>query len=108
MPSAKYLGVTLLGPAKETPQREAAKRLKYLIRVGGKLGVLGIDPSSKGAATMWWHVANPGTWDPTQESTGLGLVWATSLCKRAILTNGYAADWRPGDKVLCPACRERI
>lgn len=92
----------------ETAQHEQQKRLTTMIRVGGKLAVLGVDPTSKKTATTWWHIAAPGTWDPPKENTGTGLTNATSLCRRQIVSNGYAADFRPADQVICPACRERL
>lgn len=100
--------ITILGAGPDSPERQSQKRLTKLIRYGGKLAVLGVDPSSKKTATGWWHVARPGTYDAPLENTGLGLTWATSLCRKNIVTNGYAADFRPLDGVLCPACKEQL
>jgi len=77
-----------------------------LIRVGGKLAVLGVEDGP--AAMTWWHILRPGSWTPTQDNTGLGLTYGTSLCKRRVVTNGYAADHRPPKGVFCPACAEQV
>lgn len=99
------MGPILLGESREALQ---GKRLTTMIRVGGKLAVLGVDPTSKASATTWWHIASPGTWDPPKDNSGTGLTNATALCRRLIVTNGYASDFRPADRVICPACRERL
>jgi len=100
-------GAVLLKP--DTAEAATRGRLTNLIRVGGRVAVLGVDPRRAGG---WWHVANPGSWDaPTDNSGGLtpdGLVFATAMCKTRIVTNGYAADWRPPVGQLCPACAERV
>jgi hypothetical protein len=100
----------LLSPP-ETAASHAAKQLAQLIRVGGKLAVLGVEDNAR--AMGWWHVARPGTWDPPKGSSGTepdgaGLTYAKALCGRYIVTNGYAADWRPPAGVLCPACAEQL
>lgn len=87
------------------------KRLQQLIRVGGKLAVLGVEDGPR--AMGWWHVARPGSWDPPKDSSGIapdggGLTYAKALCNKYIVTNGYAADWRPPPGSLCPACAEQI
>lgn len=92
----------------ESPQRQMQRIMTNLIRVGGKLAVLGADPSSKAAATRWWHIAVPGSYDPPKDNSGTGLTNARALCGRLIVTNGYSADFRPADRVLCPACKERL
>ncbi len=93
--------------------REAHERhnLTKLLRVGGKLAVLGVEDGLR--AMGWWHVARPGTYAAPQglsgtECQGADLVYAKALCGLMIVTNGYAADWRPADGVLCPACREQL
>lgn len=102
------MAITLIGAGPESVQRQSQRRITKLIRVGGKLAVLGVDPSSRASATGWWHVASPGTWDAPQENTGWQLTYATSLCRKTVVTNGYAADFRPADNVLCPGCKERL
>lgn len=102
------MAITILGAGPESAERQEQRRLTKLIRVGGKLAVLGVDPTSKAAATGWWHIASPGSWDAPQENTGHQLTYARSLCRRVIVSNGYASDFRPAGNVLCPACRERL
>lgn len=101
-------GAVMLGG---TAERDARKKLTKLIRVGGKLGVLGVEDGLRSMG--WWHVARPGTFGAPQglsgtECQGDDLVYGKALCGKAIVTNGYAADWRPPDGLLCPACRERL
>jgi hypothetical protein len=103
-------GATLLGTP-DTEVRRNRKRLTKLLRVGGKLAVLGVEDGRR--AMGWWHVARPGTWATPQGLSGTAcegddLTYAKALCGRAIVTNGYAADWRPPDGTLCPACREQL
>jgi hypothetical protein len=105
-----FAGAVLLKPA-ETAESHARKELSQLIRVGGKLAVLGVEDGLK--AMGRWHVARPGTWDPPKGSSGTepegaGLTYAKALCGRFIVTNGYAADWRPPAGLLCPACAEQL
>jgi hypothetical protein len=105
-----FTGAVLLKPA-ETAESHARGQLSQLIRVGGKLAVLGVEDGAR--AMGWWHVARPGTWDPPKgsagtEPEGAGLTYAKSLCGRYIVTNGYAADWRPPAGLLCPACAEQV
>jgi hypothetical protein len=105
-----FAGAVLLTQP-DTKDRAARKRLTKLIRVGHRLAVLGVEDGP--AAMGWWHVAVPGTWNTPQGLSGTAcegddLAYATSLCRRRIATNGYAADWRPPDGVLCPSCREQI
>lgn len=87
-----------------------AKPLTKLIRVGGvngRLATLGVLHGAISNAQMkWWHIARPGTIghpDPLTRMT-----FATSLCRRNIVTNGYASDFAPADGVLCPACKEQL
>lgn len=106
-----FAGAVLLTPP-ETREAHERKRLTKLLRVGGKLAVLGVEdgPRSMG----WWHVARPGTWNTPQglsgqmNQQGSDLAYATALCGRTIVTNGYASDFRPPDGLLCPACAERL
>src|SRR5580765_3000088 len=105
-------GVVILGSPPDTLERHQRKQLTKLLRVGGKLAVLGVEDGRR--AMGWWHVARPGTygapqgnsWEADQE--GANLVYGRSLCNRTIVTNGYAADWRPPDGALCPGCKERL
>ena len=96
----------------DTREAHERRQLTNLIRVGGKLAVLGVEDGRR--AMGWWHVCQPGTWNPPQglsgESDQLGadLVYAKALCGRAVVCNGYAADWRPPKGLLCPACNERL
>jgi hypothetical protein len=96
----------------DTAETHARKQLTQLIRVGGKLAVLGVEDGLR--AMGWWHVCRPGTWNTPQglsgESDQLGadLTYATAMCGRPVVSNGYAADWRPPEGLLCPACREQL
>lgn len=103
-------GAVLLS-SPDTPQRAARQRLTKLLRVGGKLAVLGVEDGPK--AMGWWHVARPGSYGAPQglsgtECQGDDLVYGRSLCGRTIVTNGYASDFKPPDGALCPGCRERL
>ena len=97
----------------DTAQAHARKQLTNLIRVGGKLAVLGVE-DKPGAAMSWWHICRPGTWNPPQgnsggsDQEGADLTYAKALCGRRVVSNGYAADHRPPPGVLCPACAEQI
>jgi hypothetical protein len=96
----------------DTLERHVRKELTNLIRVGGKLAVLGVEEGLRAAG--WWHVCRPGTWNPPQgnswgpDQEGANLVHAKALCGRIVVSNGYQADWRPPKGVLCPACSEQI
>lgn len=95
----------------DTPERAARQKLTKLLRVGGKLAVLGVEDGLRSMGH--WHVARPGTFGAPQglsgtECQGADLVYGRALCGRTIVTNGYAADWRPPDGLLCPACREQL
>lgn len=104
-------GAVLLS-APDTAERHARQQLSTLIRVGGRLAVLGVEDGLK--AMGRWHVARPGTWSTPQgnsggsDQEGADLTYAKALCGRRIVTNGYAADWRPPAGVLCPGCAEQI
>lgn len=97
----------------DTRERHVRKQLTNLIRVGGKLAVLGVE-DRPGAAMGRWHVCQPGTWSVPQgnsggsDQEGRDLTYAKALCGRRVVSNGYAADLRPPVGVLCPACAERI
>ena len=108
--SQRWGGAVLLA-SEETAESYARRQLTKLIRVGGRLAVLGVEDGRR--AMGWWHVARPGTWDPPAGSSGTepegaGLAYAKALCGRFIVTNGYAADWRPLAGTLCPACAEQL
>lgn len=108
MPS--FSGAVLLGTS-DTAERAVRKKMTKLIRVGGKLAVLGVALDST-AMTMW-HVARPGTYGSPQgisgtECQGDDLVHGKALCGKLIVTNGYASDFRPPDGALCPGCAERL
>lgn len=108
--AAGFTGAVLL-KGEETHAQWAARQLTNLIRVGGRLAVLGVEDGAR--AMGWWHVARPGTWDMPQgisgtECQGADLAYATALCGRVIVTNGYASDWRPPPGVLCPGCAGQI
>lgn len=103
-------GAVLLGSS-ETRERYERKRLTKLIRVGGKLAVLGVEDGP--LSMTWWHVARPGSYAAPQgisgtECQGDDLVYGKALCGRTIVTNGYAADFAPPDGLLCPGCREQL
>lgn len=103
-------GGVLLKP--DTAQRHAREQLTNLIRVGGKLAVLGVEDGAR--AMGYWHVCRPGTWSQPQGNSGAGdqegddLTYARALCGRRVVCNGYAADWRPPAGLLCPGCTEQI
>jgi hypothetical protein len=78
--------------------------LAQLIRVGGKLAVLGVEDGRR--AMGWWHVVRPGSAGPPDSVTGL--TYGKALCKRTVVSNGYASDWRPPQGTLCPACAEQV
>lgn len=105
-------GAVLLS-APDTAEQHARKQLTNLLRVGGKLAVLGVE-DRPGAAMGRWHVARPGTYSMPQgnsgglDQQGADLTYAKALCDRRIVTNGYAADFAPPRGALCPACREQI
>ena len=108
--SQRWAGAVLLA-AEETAESYARRQLTKLIRVGGKLAVLGVEDGRR--AMGWWHVARPGTWDPPAGSSGTepegaGLAYAKALCGRFVVTNGQPADWCPPDGLLCPACKEQL
>jgi hypothetical protein len=103
-------GAVLLG-SPDTREHYERQQLTNLIRVGGKLAVLGVEDGLRSMG--WWHVARPGTWDTPQGISGTAcegddLAYGKALCGKTIVTNGYAADWRPPKGLLCPACAERI
>jgi hypothetical protein len=104
-------GAVLLKPA-ETAESHARQQLAQLIRVGGKLAVLGVEDGRR--AMGWWHVCKPGSWTPPQavalhgDAEGRDLAYGRSLCGRVVVTNGYCSDWRPPAGVLCPACSEQL
>ena len=79
-----------------------ARNLTKLIRQGGRLGVLGCVESDP----RWWHVLRPGTYGVPDLSTRM--THGRALCGRIVVSNGYAADWRPPEGSLCPACNERL
>lgn len=96
----------------DTEERHVRKQLTKLLRVGGRLAVLGVE-DGPGAVTSPWHVARPGTWSQPQglsgtECQGDDLSYAKALCGRRIVVNGYAADFCPPPGALCPGCREQL
>lgn len=105
------VGAVLLG-GPDTQQRHDRRQLTNLIRVGGRLAALGVEDGRR--AMGWWHVMRPGShgapqgnsWGPDQEGTNL--VYGRALCGRVVVSNGYAADWRPPQGALCPACAEQV
>lgn len=87
------------------------KRTKTkLLRVGGRLAVLGIANLHNEPDLRFWHVMQPGTWNAPQigGAHNAGIVIGKTLCGRRAQTNGYAADFQPADGALCPACQERM
>lgn len=75
-----------------------------LLRSGGTLAVLGV---AEGDPRLW-HVCRPGISLPILSSGGGdGLRVGRALCGREVMTNGYAADFKPPDGALCAACAER-
>lgn len=96
----------------DTAEVHARKQLTNLIRTGGKIAVLGVEDDRR--AMGWWHVLRPGSfaapqgnsWEPDQD--GANLVYGRALCGRTVVSNGYAADWRPPQGTLCPACAEQL
>lgn len=82
-----------------------------LLRVGRRLAVLGVacDRGGQVRDTKRWHIMNPGTWNVPQlgGAGNAGLTVGRTLCGKDAYSNGYAADHRPPDGALCPACSER-
>jgi hypothetical protein len=109
MPS--FAGAVLL-TTPDSPGRHARKQLTNLIRVGGRLAVLGVEDGAR--AMGWWHVVRPGSFDAPQGLSGqpgqdgTDLTYGRALCGRIVVSNGYAADWRPPQGQLCPACAEQL
>lgn len=109
MPSLS--GAVLLGRS-DTAERYAQKQLTNLIRVGGRLAVLGVEDGRR--AMGWWHVVRPGSHGAPQgnsgqpDQEGRDLVYGKAMCGQTVVTNGYAADWRPPAGTLCPACAEQL
>jgi hypothetical protein len=103
-------GAVLLSPP-DTQKRHEQKQLTNLIRVGGKLAVLGVEEGAR--AMGWWHVLRPGTYGVPQgepgapDQEGRNLTHGRAICGRTVVSNGYAADWRPPQGQLCPACSRR-
>ena len=97
----------------DTEEAHARKQLTNLIRVGGKLAVLGVE-DRPGAAMGFWHVCRPGTWSTPQgnsggtDQQGADLTYAKALCGLYVVSNGYASDHRPPMGLLCPACAEQL
>ena len=79
-----------------------------LIRVGQKLGVLGCEEPKPGRPNTlrWWHVLRPGTYGTPDLITKM--TYGRALCGRVVVSNGYAADWRPAEGSMCPACNEQL
>ena len=108
--STAFAGAVLL-KGDETEAQWKARQLTNLLRVGGKLAVLGVEDGLR--AMGWWHVCRPGTWSVPQGLSGTAcegddLTYAKALCGRRVVCNGYAADWRPPPGILCPGCREQF
>ncbi len=104
-------GAVLLSPP-DTQERHERKQLTNLIRVGGRLAVLGVEDGPR--AMGWWHVLRPGTFDAPQgnswaaDQEGTNLTYGRALCGRIVVSNGYASDFCPPKGLLCPACREQL
>ena len=106
-----HRGAVLLAKT-DTLEAHNRRQLTNLIRVGGKLAALGVEDGRRSMG--WWHVVRPGShgaprgnsWGPDQE--GANLVYGRAVCGRMVVTNGYAADWRPPAGTLCPACAEQL
>lgn len=104
-------GAVLLG-APDSRERYERQQLTNLIKVGGKLAVLGVEDGRR--AMGWWHVVRPGSysapqgnsWGPDQE--GSNLTYGKALCGRTVVTNGYSSDFCPPKGSLCPACAEQL
>lgn len=106
-----FSGAVLLSKP-DTAEAYIRKKLTKLIRVGGKLAVLGVEDSPH-AAMDKWHICRPGTWNAPQGLSGTqcegdDLVHAKALCGRVVVTNSYAADFHPPDGALCPGCFEQL
>ena len=97
----------------DTQEAHVRKQLTNLIRVGGKLAVLGVE-DRPGAAMGAWHVCRPGTWSAPQgnsggsDQEGRDLTYAKALCGRRIVSNGYASDQRPPGGLPSPGCAEQL
>lgn len=71
-----------------------------LLKVGGRLAVLGVDPDRPMGS---WHVMRPGTWSVPAIGDG-GKTYGRAHCGLLAVTNGYAADFVPPAGQMCPAC----
>lgn len=97
----------------DTQESYVRRQLTNLIRVGGKLAVLGVE-DKPGAAMGKWHVCRPGTWSMPQgnsgglDQQGADLTYARALCGLQVVSNGYAMDHRPPAGLLCPGCAEQL
>lgn len=108
---SRFAGAVLLSRP-DGAEQHARSQLTQLIRVGGRLAVLGVEDGAR--AMGWWHVVRPGShgapqgnsWGPDQQ--GANLVYGRAMCGRLVVSNGYAADWRPPRGMLCPACSEQL
>ena len=106
-----FTGAVLLKA--DTAESHARKQLTNLIRVGGRLAVLGVEDSPH-AAMGKWHVCRPGTWSTPQgnsggsDQEGRDLTYAKALCGRRVVSNGYPADFKPPVGLLCIGCNERL
>lgn len=96
----------------DTVAAHQKRQLTNLIRVGGKLAVLGVEEGAR--AMGWWHVVRPGSFDTPQGLSGVSgqqgsdLTHGRAMCGRIVVSNGYAADWRPPVGQLCPGCAEQL
>jgi hypothetical protein len=90
--------------------KSGAPAITKMLRVGGRLAVLGIANLNGEPDISRWHVMQPGTWTAPQigGAGNAGLTVGRTLCGRHAQTNGYAQDYRPPDGALCPACSERL
>jgi hypothetical protein len=75
-----------------------------LITVGRKLAVLGVDIDNPLGA---WHIVQPGSYTVPQVGDA-GKTIGRSLCNMHVVTNGYAADFKPAVGSMCPKCGERL
>lgn len=107
-----FSGAVLLSMP-DTAEAHARQQLTNLIRVGGKLAVLGVE-DRPGAASSKWHICRPGTWSTPQgnsggsDQEGRDLTYAKALCGRRVVTNSYATDFRPPVGAMCPGCFEQL
>lgn len=82
----------------------APKPPPRLVKIGGKLAVLGVDRQNP----RLWHFLRPGSWDAPQTQSNETLAHGKALCGKLVESNGYASDFVPAEGSWCPACKAQL